>query len=268
MKTKLVVLNQWAVVTGASKGLGYYYCETLLALGYHVLGVSRNSKNIIELAKKYPHLQIKNYDLDLSNATNANKLFDFAKSLNVTILINNAGYGVWGNFINSNLEQELNMLTLNITSLHILTKLFVQRFVKNDYGRVINIASMAAFSPGPVFASYYASKSYVWSLGVATNYELKKQKSKVKIITICPGPLNTDFWNRSSNGQGKLADYHSTLPVLNTREYAIKSLTKALKAKRKSFIIVGFTNKLTRILLKLLPLKLVLAMIFKYQSKR
>lgn len=268
MTNKVIVLNQWAVVTGASKGLGYYYCQALLAQGYHVLGVSRDSKNILELANKYPHLQIKNYDYDLSDTKNVYKLFELVKDLNVTVVINNAGYGVWGTFKESILEQELNMINLNISCLHILTKLFVQRFSKNNYGRVINIGSMAAFSPGPVFASYYASKSYVWSLGVAINYELKREKSKVRVITICPGPLKTEFWNRSSNGKGSKEHYSSLLPVLDTETYAKKSLQAALKTKRKSFIITGISNKITRTIIKILPLKIVLKLVYNYQKNR
>ena len=268
MINKLIVLNQWAIVTGASKGLGYYYCQALLAQGYHVLGVSRDSKKILELADKYPHLQIKNYDLDLSDSKNVYKLFELSKELNVTVVINNAGYGVWGKFAESMLEQELNMINLNISCLHILTKLFVQRFSKSDYGRIINIGSMAAFSPGPVFASYYASKSYVWSLGVAINYELKKSKSKVRVITICPGPLKTEFWNRSSNGKGNKKHYSSLLPVLDTENYAKKSLQTALKTKRKYFIITGISNKITRTIITILPLKTVLKLVYNYQKNR
>lgn len=268
MLNKVIVLNQWAVVTGASKGLGYHYCEALLAQGYHVLGVSRNSKNILELAGKYPHLQIKNYDFDLSDTKNVYRLFELVKELNVTLVINNAGYGVWGMFNDNSLDQELNMINLNINCLHILTKLFVQRFNKNNFGRVINIGSMAAFSPGPVFASYYASKAYVWSLGVAVNYELKKTKSKVRVITICPGPLKTDFWNRSSNGKGSKPHYSSLLPVLDTETYARKSLQTALKTKRKSFIITGISNKITRTIIKILPLRTILKLVYKYQKNR
>lgn len=268
MINKVIVLNQWAVVTGASKGLGYYYCQALLAQGYHVLGVSRDSKKILELADKCPHLQVKNYDLDLSDLKNVYKLFELSKELNVTVVINNAGYGVWGTFADSILEQELNMINLNISCLHILTKLFVQRFSKNNHGRVINIGSMAAFSPGPVFASYYASKSYVWSLGVAVNYELKRTKSKVRVITICPGPLKTEFWNHSSNGKGNKEHYSSLLPVLDTETYAKKSLQTALKTKRKNFIITGISNKITRTIIRILPLKTVLKLVYNYQKNR
>lgn len=268
MKNKITVLNQWAVVTGASKGLGYFYCQFLLSQGYHVLGVSRNSKNILDLAKQYPHLQVKNYDCDLSDINNAYKLFAFAKELNVTAVINNAGYGVWGKFQESVLEQELNMINLNIATLHVLTKLFVQRFTENNFGRVINIASMASFTPGPAFASYYASKAYVWNLGVAVNYELIRAKSKVRVVTICPGPLKTDFWNRSSNGKAYKEHYSSLLPVFDTQTYAYKSLKKSLKTKRKGFLVVGVSNKITKCIMKILPLKMVLKMVYNYQSKR
>lgn len=269
MKNKITVLNQWAVVTGASKGLGYFYCQFLLSKGYHVLGVSRNSKNILELVKQYPHLQVKNYDCNLSDVKNAAKLVEFVKELNVTVVINNAGYGVWGKFKESSLEQELNMINLNICTLHVLTKLFVQRFAENNFGRIVNIGSMASFTPGPTFSSYYASKAYVLNLSVAINYELIRAKSKVRVVTICPGPLKTDFWNRSRNSKGSKEHYSSLLPVLDTQSYANKSLKKALKTKRKGFLVVGVSNKITKCIMKILPLRIVLKMVYyNYQSKR
>lgn len=261
------ILNQWAVVTGVSKGLGYFYCQELLKRGYHVLGVSRNAKNILDLQKDYPDLKIKSYDLDLSQLENVYKLYELAKDLNVTLVINNAGYGVLGKFQDSNLSSELDMLHLNIDALHVLTKLFTQRFLKYNFGRVINIASLAAFIPGPGFASYYASKSYVLRLSTAINYELKAQKSKVRVISICPGPLKTDFWNRAKP-DGTTKDYNSGFPPIPVDLYAQKSLDKALKAKKKNSILFGFWNRIMLFNLKILPKSWTLRIMYKYQTGR
>lgn len=259
------ILNQWAVVTGASTGIGYYYCQLLLAKGYHLVGVSRNAQGILKLKKTYPNLQIRAYDLDLSNSENVNKLFNLTKKINVTIVINNAGYGVHGQFKDTDLASELNMLNLNINALHILTKLFTERFLKYNYGRVINIASVAAFQPGPGFSSYYASKAYVLSLSVAINYELRRAKSKVRVVTICPGPLKTDFWKRSHGDDAKV--YQSKVPMMAVDKFAKKSLHKAMKVRRKNYLLIGLSNKLALFIFKLLPKNLVLRFVYKYQNK-
>ncbi|MGL5268831.1 MAG: SDR family NAD(P)-dependent oxidoreductase [Spiroplasma sp.] len=261
------VLNQWAVVTGASKGLGYSYCQELLKKGYHILGVSRNVKNILVLQKQYPGLEIRAYDLDLSSLDNVYKLYDLTKELNVTVVINNAGYGILGKFQDGDLDAELNMLHLNIDALHILTKLFTQRFLRYNYGRVINISSCAAFIPGPGFASYYASKAYVLQLSTAINYELIVQKSKVRVLSICPGPLKTDFWNRAKSDKSK-QKYKSGIPVIDVDTFASKSLKKALKTKKKNYILIGFWNRLMLFSLKILPKCLSLKILYKYQVSR
>lgn len=261
------VLNQWAVVTGASKGLGYAYCQELLKKGYHVLGVSRSAQNILALQKEYPELRVRACDLDLSNIENVYKLYDLTKELNVTLLINNAGYGVLGKFAESSLDSELNMLTLNIDALHILTKLFTQRFLRYNFGRVINIASLAAFTPGPGFSSYYASKSYVLRLSTAINYELKREKTKVRVVSICPGPLKTGFFDRAKNSAVPLP-YISGFPSIEVDVYAKKSLDKALKAKRKNYILLGFWNRLMRGVMAIIPKSWSLRMLYKFQVTR
>ncbi|MBE4703929.1 SDR family NAD(P)-dependent oxidoreductase [Spiroplasma platyhelix] len=261
------VLNQWAVVTGASKGLGYAYCQELLKKGYHVLGVSRSAQNILALQKQYPELKVRACDLDLSTIENVYKLYDLTKELNVTLVINNAGYGVLGKFQDSSLDSEINMLTLNIDALHILTKLFTQRFLRFNYGRIINIASMASFTPGPGFASYYASKAYVLRLSTAINYELKAEKSKVRVISVCPGPLKTGFWDRAKPSEAK-QEYKSGVPVIAVDVYAQKSLNKALKAKRKNYILIGFWNRVMRFFMAVCPKSWSLKLLYKYQVSR
>ncbi len=258
--------NSYAIVTGASKGLGYAYCEELLKLGYNIIGLARDTSSLKELQDKYLELKVEAWDIDLSDIKNSYRLFEKTKNFDIEIVINNAGYGVWGFFEETDLEQELNMIDLNIKTLHIITKLYVQQFQKNNKGRIFNIGSMAAFTPAPVFSSYYASKSYVWSLGVAINTELKKAKSKVRVITLCPGPLKTDFWNRSSNQ--KEAKYKSTIKVMKTSVYAKKSLYAGLKTKRKNYIITGRSNKFAKSLTKWAPQSIVLNSVYNYQRKR
>jgi short-subunit dehydrogenase len=258
-------VGKWAIVTGASKGLGFCYAEEFLKKGINVIGVARNSESLIELANKYPDLKVEMINLDLSDSRNWEVLISETKKFDVAYIVNNAGYGVWGFFKETEVEREMNMIDLNIKALHYLTKHFVKKFDAQGYGRVINIGSLAAFVPAPVFSSYYASKSYVWSLGMAVDFELKKSKSKARVVTLCPGPLKTDFWNRSSEQEN--AKYKSTVKVMRTDVYAKKSLAKAMKTK-KSFLVVGSTNKVMKWFSIHAPRKIVLNSIYNYQRKR
>ncbi|ATX70613.1 SDR family NAD(P)-dependent oxidoreductase [Spiroplasma clarkii] len=264
--SKKASTNKYAVVTGASKGLGFAYCEELLKLNYNVIGVARDTSALMELQEKYPSLDVQAWNFDLSIFENNKKLFDKAQAFDVEILINNAGYGVWGFFKETDLEQEMNMLDLNIKSLHALTKYFLQLFLEKQAGRILNISSMAAFSPAPVFSSYYASKAYVLSLGTAINTELKKTKAPVRVITLCPGALKTDFWSRSSNRKGAVVK--TPVKIMKTSTYARKSLQAGLKTKRKNYLITGLTNKLIIKLNKWIPESWALNSVYKYQKNR
>ncbi|WP_339022956.1 SDR family NAD(P)-dependent oxidoreductase [Spiroplasma endosymbiont of Crioceris asparagi] len=255
----------WAIVTGASKGLGFAYCKELLKKGFNVVGVARNTDTLDELKTINPNVEIKKINLDLSSNESAMKLFELTKDLNITLVINNAGYGVLGKFTETDLEKELNMINLNINCLHIISKLFIQKFQINNKGRIINIGSIASFIPGPGFSSYYASKAYVLNLGVAINTELKKSKSKVRLVTVCPVLLKTDFLLRITDGKKK-ANY-SKFNSIDTNVFAKKSLNKAFKTN-KNYIIIGKINKLVTLSFKLLPQKYFLNKIYKFQTKR
>ncbi|QBQ08070.1 short-chain dehydrogenase/reductase SDR [Spiroplasma gladiatoris] len=266
MAKKIKLLNKYAVVTGASKGLGYEYCKELLKKGYNIIGVARNASNLNNLKTEFVGQKIIAWNFDLSVFENNVELIKKCQDYDTEIFINNAGYGVWGFFTQSDVDQEMNMIELNIKSLHYLTKKMIIKFDEQGYGRVINVGSMAAFTPGPVFASYYASKAYVFSLGLAINTELKKTKSKARVLTVCPGPLKTDFWNRSSNQ--KEAKYKSTIKVMSTSTYAKKSLNTALKTNKKDYIVTGLTNKLVKKITKWAPLSITLSSVYKYQKNR
>ena len=162
------------------------------------------------------------------------------------------------------------MIALNIATLHILTKLFLKKFIVNNNGRIINIASLAALTPGPGFSSYYASKAYVLNLSVAINTELKLQKLTPRVITICPGPLKTDFWNRASANKvnKKRTKYTPAFPTMGISKFISKSLDKALATNNKNYIVIGFWNHLMLIISKILPKKLVLKKVYKHQINR
>ena len=181
-----------ALITGASSGLGKDFAIELSKQGYDLVLVARNKKEL-EKVKKLCITKCDIEVMDLSILANCTKLFK--KYKNIDLLINNAGFGLFGEFNNTDLEKEINMIDLNISALHILTKLYLNQMVKKDSGRILNVASSAAFLPGPLMSTYYATKAYVFRLTTAIYEELRKANSNVKISVLCPGPVKTNFNN-------------------------------------------------------------------------
>ena len=172
-----------ALVTGASSGIGRSISEYLLNYGYDLIVVSKNKEELENIYNNYSN-RVKCIELDLSKNSNVFKLYNMTKNDRIDILVNNAGMGDAGYFTETSLDKELEMIRLNVEAYHILTKLFLSVFFFIYYGRILNVASIAGFMPGPKMASYYATKNYIVSLSMAIGYELKKMKSKVKISSI------------------------------------------------------------------------------------
>ncbi|QBQ07769.1 short-chain dehydrogenase [Spiroplasma gladiatoris] len=252
----------YALVTGASKGIGYEIVKYLLAKNYKVIAVSRNTQTLDNLNKNFTNIILEKWNYDLSDLNQVKNMIENCKNFDIQLVINNEGYGVWGSFLKTSLEKELNMIDLNIKSLHYITKHFAKNFYKNNLGRIINVASVAAFQPGPMFSSYFASKAYVLNLGIAINTEFKKLKSKVRVVTICPGPIKTDFWLRS--------DYKNINKShgMRVEKYVNKTLKKALKTNSKDFLLTGIVNKFNKLLVKIIPQKIILSHIYRMQKDK
>ena len=154
-----------ALVTGASSGMGRDMTKYLYSLGYELYLVARNKKDLNREFKGYKNIHTYGYNLIIEEE--CVKLYKELKDENIDILINNAGFGDAGNFTETSLDKEMDMIDLNIKAYHILTKLFLKDFVKRDYGRILNVASMAGFMPGPYMATYYATKNYIVSLSLS-----------------------------------------------------------------------------------------------------
>lgn len=234
-----------ALITGASSGIGKDMALYLLSLGYDLFVVSKDKKNLEEIYKDYNNVKV--ISLDLTKHDNCLKLYNDLKKENIDLLINNAGFGDAGKFYETSLEKELNMIGLNIKAYHILTKLFLKDFVERDYGRILNVSSMAGFMPGPNMATYYATKNYVTSLSLAIYEELKKEKSNVKISIFTPGPVKTNFNN--------VADVKFNIKSISSKYAAKYAIDNMFKDK---LIIVPENMKLNKILTKVIPVKLIL----------
>lgn len=223
------------VITGATSGIGKAFAQKLSALGYKAILIGRDMDKLQKLHTEIPGSEFLCADLGIRE--NCFKVFESYPDADM--IINSAGCGVFGEFSTTPLQDELSMIDINITALHILTKLYVQRFLKRGYGSILNIASSAAFFPGPLFSSYYSSKSYVYRLTTSIHDELKN--TNINVSVLCPGPVKTAFNQKIGVNAGKGAV---------EPEYVVET---ALKNIGKRVIIPGFSIKCTKLASKLCP---------------
>lgn len=246
-----------ALITGASSGIGADMARILSSKGYDLILVARRKNKLEELSKEL-NTNIKLIPMDISILDNCYKLYNIVKNENIDILINNAGFGTFGMFLNVDLDTELNMIDLNIKSVHVLTKLFLKDFKKKDSGYILNVASSAAFMSGPLLSTYYATKSYVMRLTTALYEELRHDNSNVYVGVLCPGPVDTEF-----NSVAGVKFALKGLKSYDVANYAIKNMFK-----KKLLIIPGFSIKLGILATRLLPMKLMLKISYRIQRKK
>ena len=237
-----------ALVTGASSGIGRDIARELAKRKYNIIAVARNEEALKELKKELEEMHKINVEIkaiDLVDRNSCRNLYEDVKEKygTIDVLINDAGFGTCGNFIETDLNKELSMIDTNITALHILTKLFLQDMVKADKGHILNVASIAGFMPGPLMATYYSTKAYVVRLTQSIRQELFMIHSKVKISALCPGPVKTNF--------NKVADVKFNLLEANSKKVAKCAVRRMLM--NRILIFPSFTIWLGRLLFKILP---------------
>ena len=246
-----------ALITGASSGIGRDMAKVLSNMGYDLILVARR-KNRLEELKETLHTNVTIIPLDISSTYNCAKLYEKVKNEDIEILINNAGFGLYGEFTETNVDQELDMIDLNMKSTHLLTKLFLKDFKKKNKGYILNVASIASYLPGPMMATYYATKAYVRSLSEAINYELKVQNSNVYVGVLCPGPVKTEF-NKVANVKFSMKGLKS----IDVAEYAITNMFKG-----KTVIIPGIKMKINRFFSRFMSEKALCKLAYNSQTKR
>ena len=244
-----------ALITGASSGIGRDIAKELSQKGYDLILVARNLEKLNEVKEKL-ETNIETVSMDISNPENCKQLYE--KYKDIDILVNNAGFGDCGYFDKTNLEKELQMINTNIVAYHILTKLYLKDMKEKNSGKILNVASIAGFMPGPLMATYYSTKAYVVRLSEAIREELKKESSKVQISILCPGPVDTNF--------NKVADVQFALKGLSS-EYVAKYTTDKL-FKGKFYIVPGWKIKLAKFGAKIAPNALVAKICYNMQKRK
>ena len=245
-----------ALITGASSGIGRDIAKELAKRGYDIVIVARSEDKLNELRNEIKNVQVESIPMDISNLDNCKDLYN--KVGYVDILVNNAGFGLFGKFNTTDIDREMEMVDLNVKSLHYLTKLFLKDMVEKDKGYILNVASIAGHLPGPFMSTYYATKHYVFNLSESINEELKKDRSHVRVGTLNPGPVETNF--------NKVANVKFNLSSLTSEYVAKYTVDRMLKGKTD--ITPGFGVRCTRFFAKVVPDTLMAKIVYNTQKKR
>lgn len=249
--------NQTALITGASAGLGYEFAKLFARDHYNLVLVARSGPKLAELADQLQRqhgVLVKTITLDLGSPRAAQDLFEATQraGVQVDVLVNNAGYGKAGEFAAIPLEEELGQIQLNVTALTLLTKLYLGPMLERRAGKIMNVASTAAFQPGPLMAVYYATKAYVLSFSEAIADELRN--SGVQVTCFCPGATLTEFQKRAETENTRLFKQMAPMEAKTVAEDGYRALIAG-----KSLAISGFKNWLVAESVRFAPRKVVTA---------
>jgi short-subunit dehydrogenase len=256
--------GQTALVTGASMGIGVDLAECFAKDGYDLILTARSEAALKDvagrLAAKYA-IKATPIASDLGVPGNGSKLADeiAAKSLTVDVLVNNAGYGIAGGFDGSDRASQLNMIDLNDRALVELTHIYWPRMMANKRGGVLNVASTAAFQPGPLMAIYYATKAFVLSFSEALWKE--SEGTGVHVTCLCPGPTVSNFRERAGTGKTNLKNLGNAMGSAPVARQAYRGWQK-----NKRVVVTGARNKMLATLAPFLPRKTLLGIVYNMQS--
>lgn len=244
------------LITGASSGIGKELARSFSKRGASLILAARRKDRLEELKAELGG-DIETVVCDLSDREAVFGLYDRLKNSGIDILVNNAGFGLVSDFLSADIDTELEMIETNAVAPHILTKLFYRDFVRCGKGRILNVASSAAFMPaGPYFSTYYATKAYIYSLTRAVANEAKAHG--VCISVLCPGPVRTEFDSRAG-----VASSLNGLDCADVAEYTVKKFLKG-----KEVITPGKSIRLLKFAARLLPDKALISLTAKQQRKK
>jgi hypothetical protein len=233
-------MEKSALITGATAGIGSEFAEIMAADGYALALVARDEPRLAaranDLEKKF-HVPVKALAHDLSDPASPAKIFERLRGefFPISVLVNNAGLGVFGRFAETDLEKEMQMLQVNMGALVQLTKLFLKPMLERCNGHILNVASTASFQPGPWLSLYSASKAFVYSFSCALSVEL--DGTGVSVTTLCPGGTKTEFQQRA--GMKEKRGLFSPMTARRVAEIGYKAMLK-----RRSVVVAGLKNRL------------------------
>ena len=252
------MVTKTALITGASSGIGLELARLFAKNGFYLILVARSEERLEKLADELRyehHVQVATFAKDLTHLNEIQSLFQIIEEENIFVdfLVNNAGFGDYGCFVESDWHKIHQMINLNMTSLTYMTHLFLQRMKKEGRGRIMNVASTAAFQPGPLMAVYFATKSYVLNFSEALFEEVKE--FNITVTTYCPGATATNFSNEANTNNSKLFKNRKLPTAANVAEYGFVAMMQG-----KRLAIYGFMNRLMVFGTRLTPRSIVLKM--------
>jgi len=251
-------MNQTALITGASGGIGYELARLFARDHYNLVLVARSADKLSQLAdelQRQYQVTVKTMALDLSASPAPRFIFDQLQreGTAIDVLVNNAGYGSFGEFATMPVEDTLGQIHLNVAALTLLTRLFVPAMVERHSGRIMNVASTAGFQPGPLMAVYYATKAYVISFSEALANELKPRG--VSVTCFCPGATDTGFATRAGNDKTRLFQKFGPMDVKTVAADGYRGMMKG-----KTLVISGMKNWIVAESVRFAPRKAVTAL--------
>jgi uncharacterized protein len=254
-----------ALVTGASSGIGLELARRFAIEHYDLVLVARNRARLMDIGADFQKsygVNVRISPKDLSHNKASQELFEELTEAGVKVhtLVNNAGFGGYGEFATSELQHELEMMQLNMVSLTHLTKLFLPQIIAAK-GAVLNVASTAAFQPGPLMAVYYATKAYVLSFTEALAEELEPRG--VKVSALCPGPVPSGFQDRANLNGSPMLKSPAILDAATVANIGYEGLQAG-----KHVVIAGKLNKVGVQMLRVSPRRMVTRMVKKFQEKK
>lgn len=251
-------MERYAVITGASAGIGREFAKQLSKQGYSLVLVARRKARLKKLAEQLS-ANCSIITADLTDLAQCQQVCEAIKDKNVEVFINNAGFGHCGPFLFSDWGMELQMIQLNVQAVHFFTKQMLQQMQEKGYGYILNVASSAGLVPaGPYMAAYYACKSYIASITKAAAAELRECGSQIYLGCLCPGPVHTEF--------DRVANVAFSLHGISPRRCVSYTLSKM--KKRKVVIIPTLTMKLAIFFGRFLPESLYLRIVASQQKKK
>ena len=250
--------KRYALITGASSGIGYEMAKLFAKGGKNIVVVARNSKRLEDFKREVENkygTKVRTLPIDLSDPKAVLEIFSELEkgNIEVDVLVNNAGYGVYGMFYKTELQKELDMIQVNVISLVHLTKLFLRKMLEYKYGRILNVGSTGSFLPVPLEAAYGGSKAFVLSFSEALANELKG--TCVSVTCLCPGFTDTGFYERAV---GKAPNMNKKRLMMNAVTVAKVGYTSLEKGK--AFVLPGLLNKSIPIWVRLIPRSWLLRM--------